>query len=258
MIEVCNLSHHYGVRPVLRNVNLVVKPGELVVLMGSNGCGKSTLLGAMAGFLCPLQGHISIDGKRRRSSVENEIAIRKKIAYLGDHPWLPIFRTGREFLMAVGQVYDLPTAHIMEHMERLLDLFQLTDKGDSIIQSYSNGQKKKIAIASTLITDASILLLDEPFTGGLDPSAILALKNVLKNLAAREDVTIVMASQLPEIAEATAHRIAVIRNGELACYQKLEQLLAVTKSDNLESALANILNPETQGLIDAYLSGKGE
>ncbi|MFK5923834.1 MAG: ABC transporter ATP-binding protein [Verrucomicrobiota bacterium] len=233
MIKACNLVHHYGVRPILRNVSLKVRQGELVVLMGANGCGKSTLLGTMAGLLWPIEGHVEIDGLQRRSCVKAEIAIRKKVAYLPDHPWLPLSRTGREYLMAVGQIYDLPTAHIMDHMERLLELFHLTDKGDSTMQSYSNGQQKKIAIAATLITEAPILLLDEPFTGGLDPSAILALKNVLKNLAQREDTTVVMASQLPEIAAATAHRIAVIQDGVILHYDSPTDLIKSQNSENL-------------------------
>ncbi|MCF6312088.1 MAG: ABC transporter ATP-binding protein [Verrucomicrobiales bacterium] len=256
MITASHLIHYYSVHPVLRDVSIEVNEGELVVLMGANGCGKSTLLGVMAGFLCPLEGQIKIDGVQRRSSVDAELAIRKKIAYLPDHPWLPSLKTGREFLMAVGQVYDLPTLQVMEHMQRLLALFHLTDKGDSLIKSYSNGQKKKIAIAATLITEAPILLLDEPFTGGLDPSAILALKTLLKKLGERKDVTVVMASQLPEIAAHIADRIAVIRDGQILHYDTVKQLIAHQSSDNLESALEQILNPETEDLMQAYFHRK--
>lgn len=257
MIKVCNLVHHYGVRPILRDVSLEVTEGELVVLMGANGCGKSTLLGTMAGFLWPIEGYVEIDGLCRRGRVENEIAIRKKVAYLPDHPMLPMLRTGREFLVAVGQIYGLPSMQIMDHMEKLLNLFHLSDKGDSTIKSYSNGQKKKIAIAATLLTEAPVMFLDEPFTGGLDPSAILALKNVLKSLAERKDVTVVMASQLPEIAEEVADRIAVVVDGQISHCETVEKLIALRDCKNLETALEDILNPETEKLIDAYFDGKG-
>lgn len=256
MIQASRIVHYYNVHPTLRDVSIEINEGELVVLMGANGCGKSTLLGVMAGFLCPLEGQMKIDGIQRRSSIDAEISIRKKIAYLPDHPWLPSLKTGREFLMAVGQVYDLPALHVMEHMERLLALFHLTEKGDSLIKSYSNGQKKKIAIAATLITDAPVLLLDEPFTGGLDPSAILALKTLLKKLGERRDVTVVMASQLPEIAADIADRIAVIRDGQILHYDTVKQLLARQQSDHLENALGKILNPETEDLMQAYFHQK--
>jgi ABC-type multidrug transport system ATPase subunit len=89
MIEVCNVSHHYGVRPVLRDVSLTVVRGELVALMGSNGMVKSTLVGVMAGVLWPVKGHVTIDGHRRRSTEADEQAARQAVAYLPADPWSP-------------------------------------------------------------------------------------------------------------------------------------------------------------------------
>src|ERR1035438_6624358 len=102
MINVVDVTQHYGVRPMLRQINLRANEGELLALMGPNGMGKSTLLAVMAGVLTPQRGYVEIDGKRRRSSEENELTIRKQVVYLPDHPWLPRNRTGREFLMAIG------------------------------------------------------------------------------------------------------------------------------------------------------------
>ena len=104
MIDVVDLTQHYGIKPVLRGVNLQVGRGEVVALLGPNGMGKTTLLAAMAGVLSPQKGYVEIDGLRRKSSVENELAIRKKTVYLPDRPWLPVMRTGREFLLAVGRL----------------------------------------------------------------------------------------------------------------------------------------------------------
>src|SRR5262245_4443044 len=107
MIDVVDVTQHYGVRPVLRQVNLHVDRGEVTALIGPNGMGKSTLLALIAGALSPIKGYISIDGKRRRSSVEAELAIRKQVVYMPDQPWLPSQRTGREFLLAVGKLYEI-------------------------------------------------------------------------------------------------------------------------------------------------------
>jgi ABC-type multidrug transport system ATPase subunit len=96
MINVVNVWHHYGIKPVLRDVSLKVEPGELVAVMGPNGMGKSTLLGLMGGVLWPIKGYVEIAGHRRRSSVEEEIEIRKKVVYLPDNPYLPLYSTGRE------------------------------------------------------------------------------------------------------------------------------------------------------------------
>ena len=250
------LHHHFRIKPVLRDVSFTIPEGELVAVMGPNGMGKSTVLKSLAGTLTPIRGKVYIDDKVRGSTEKDELAIRKQVAYLSDHPWLPAIRTGRELLFAMGEIYELDTDEIFNHIERLLDLFQLTEKADSNIGSYSNGQKKKIALAATLITDASILILDEPFTGGLDPSGIHALKQVLKHLADRDDVTIVMASQIPEIVEAIATQILVMKEGELIA-EGTPSELSESSGDpetGLSGVLEKLINPETSSRVDRYFS----
>ncbi|HEU5125618.1 MAG TPA: ABC transporter ATP-binding protein [Verrucomicrobiae bacterium] len=255
MINVADVSHHYGIRPVLSHVNLHVPTGQLVAIMGPNGVGKSTLLGAIAGLISPAKGHVEINGLRRRSSEEVELRIRKMVAYLPDHPWLPEFMTAREWLLAVGQLYDVEADHLMDHIDRLFDLFQLADKGDSPIRTCSNGQKKKIAICGTLITEAPVLILDEPFTGGLDPSAILALRRVLKHLADRADVTVVMASQIPEMVEHLAHQIAIISGTRIVAFDTLDGLRAKTGCPGgLPEVFERIVHPQTLEHIENYFS----
>lgn len=124
MIEVINVTHHYGVRPVLRNVSLHVDKGEVVALMGPNGMGKTTLLGVIAGALWPIEGTVRIDGKVRRSSPENELAIRRQVVYLPAEPWLPSTRTGREWLLAVGRLYGIGEQRLMDHVPRLAGAVQ--------------------------------------------------------------------------------------------------------------------------------------
>src|SRR6187200_746093 len=107
MIKVVDVSHHYGLKPVLRHVNLHVPRGKLLVLMGQNGVGKSTLLGIVAGLMSPAKGHVEINGQRRRSDATGELEIRKQLVFLPDQPWLPEQLTGKEWLTAVGQLYDI-------------------------------------------------------------------------------------------------------------------------------------------------------
>ncbi len=253
MINFVSVTQHYGVHAVLCDVCLRVRGGQLVALMGPNGMGKSTLLRVAAGLLNPISGHVEINGVRRRSSVENEQAIRRQIAYLPDHPWLPKNMTGREFLTSVGRLYDVGVERLMDHVDRLLDLFDLTAKSDSPIRVYSNGQQKKIAICSVLVTEAPVLLLDEPFTGGLDPSGILALRHVLKALADRSDVTVLMATQIPELAEKLAHRVAVLRAGELIACDTPAGLRELTQCDGtLDEVFERMIHPETLNHIDRY------
>jgi len=253
MINVVDVSHHYGVRPVLSHINLRIPRGQLLAIMGPNGAGKSTLLGVIAGLLAPAKGYVEINGVRRRSSEAAELAIRKQVVFLSDHPWLPEFRTTREWLLAVGQLYDVDSDRLMDHIDRLLEVFQLADKGDSPIRNCSNGQKKKIAICGALVTEAPVMVLDEPFTGGLDPSAILALGRVLKHLAESGNFTIVMASQIPETIELMAHQIAVLGDTRIIACDTLEGLRAKTGcSGSLPEVFERLVHPQTLEHIENY------
>jgi ABC-2 type transport system ATP-binding protein len=255
MIKVVDVSHHYGLRPVLSHINLEIPEGKLIAIMGPNGVGKSTLLSIIAGLISPAEGQVEINGLRRRSSEEAELKIRRQMAYLPDHPWLPEFLTAREWLLAVGQLYDIEADHLMDHIDRLLDLFELADKGDAPIRTCSNGQKKKIAICGALVTEAPTLILDEPFTGGLDPSAILALRRVLQHLTEHSEVTVVMASQIPEMVELLAHRIAILSGAHVIAYDTLDGLRGKTGcSGSLPEVFEKIVHPQTLDHIEKYFS----
>jgi ABC-2 type transport system ATP-binding protein len=252
MIELIDVTQHYGVRPVLKKINLRIETGELVVIVGPIGMGKSTLLGVIGGALNPQNGHVVIDGNQRRRSVEEELAIRRRAVYLPDQAWLPPLRTGREFLLSVGQLYDIDMDRLMEHVERLLELFELSKQGDWNMSSYSAGQQKKIALASALVTEAPTLLLDEPFSGGLDPSGLLALKRVLKRRVA-EGSTVVLTSPVPEIVEEIADRIVILKDGEIAAFDSLEGLRRITNNrGSLAEIFERLMFPETSQKLQDY------
>jgi ABC-2 type transport system ATP-binding protein len=255
MINVVNVTHHYGIKPVLRNVSLQVAAGEVVALMGPNGMGKSTLMSVIAGALWPIKGRVEINGIVRRSSPENELAIRKQIVYLPADPWLPHLSTPREWLLAVGRLYEIEDDHLMDHVDRLLSLFNLTTQADTRIGACSTGQRKKVALCAALVSEAPIMLLDEPFAGGLDPSGILALKRVLHHLAQRDDVTIVMATPIPELVEELADRIAIIRDGQIVICDTLEGLRrAAGSTARLDEIYEQLVSPNTAANIDRYFA----
>jgi ABC-2 type transport system ATP-binding protein len=253
MIELIDVTQHYGVRPVLRGISLRIDAGEVVAILGPNGMGKSTLLGVMAGVLTPQRGSVSIDGLRRRGSEEEELEIRKRSVYLPDQPWLPANRTAREFLLAVGRLYDVEAERLIDHVHQLLELFDLAEKGDSPIRTYSAGQMKKIALCSALVTEVPILFLDEPFSGGLDPSGTLTLKRIIQHHTRRRDSSIVLTSPVPELIEEITTRVIVLRDGEVLAFDTLDGLQRMTgHRGNLGAVLERLIFPETTRKLEAY------
>ncbi len=253
MIRLEGITQHYGVRPVLKDVSLRIERGELVVILGPNGMGKSTLLGVMAGVLSPQRGEVRIDGMLRRGSPEEELAIRKRSVFLPDQPWLPAERSAREFLLAVGRLYDIEHERLMDHVGLLLDLFDLLEQGDSPIRSYSAGQKKKVALCSALVTEAPVLFLDEPFSGGLDPAGLLTLKRVFQHHARRKELTIVLTSPVPELVEEIASRVLILHQGEILAFDTLDGLQRMTGCrGSLGDVLERLIFPDTTRKLDAY------
>lgn len=253
MIEVVNVSHHYRLRPVLRNVNLRINRGESVAIMGANGTGKTTLMQIMAGLIAPITGHVEVDGLRRRRTAEDELKIRRQTVWLPAEPWLPRGRTGREWLLAVGQVYGVSINRLLEHIPRLMSLFNLEDQIDQATSGYSTGQKKKLALAAVLVAEAPLLLLDEPFAGGLDPSGILALKRILQNYRSTRAVTVVMATPVPELVEELADRIAMLKEGRIIAFDTLDNLRRQAgTSGHLDEVYERIAGSRTNERIERY------
>jgi ABC-2 type transport system ATP-binding protein len=258
MIRVEHVTQHYSVRPILRDVTFEVARGEQVSVVGPNGMGKSTLLGVLAGILWPIDGYVEIDGRRRRSSVEAEQAIRRLVYYLPDQPWLPSQRTGREFLVAVGELYEVPYKRLFDHVDRVLSLFELDQHGDHIISGYSNGQKHKLAVAGALVSEAPVLLLDEPFGGGLDPAGIIALKEVFQHPASRGDVTVVMTTPVPALVAEVATRVLVLREGRVTAYATPDELRGESNAPTIEIALQRLVFPESVENLKRYFEEKGK
>lgn len=256
MIRVENVTQHYSVRPVLTDISLTIPQGSRTAVIGPNGMGKTTFLSVLAGVLEPQRGHVEIDGIRRRSSVDKELALRKKAFFLPDRCYLPKMRTGREFLLGVGRLYDIEELRLFDHAQRLFSLFNLTELADSPISNYSAGQQKKISLASPLIIEAEILLLDEPFSGGLDPGGILALRRVLTRLAEENGCTIVFTAPVPELVAENADRLIVIRDGQIAVNDSIADLLTKTGTGrSVEQMLNEQIFPESEQNVADYFAG---
>ena len=252
MIEVSGVFHHYGLRPILKDVSFKVDTGQTLAVIGANGSGKTTLLSLLSGMTSPAEGTVSIGGLVRRSTPEAELAIRSRTVFLPVDCWFPSSCTGRQFLLGVGELYGLPTRRLFAHVDRLLNLFQLSKLSDAQVSGYSTGQKKKLGLCSALLTDADVLLLDEPFSGGLDPAGITAMKQILKHLTERSDQTVIMTTPVPELVEEVADEVLILSDGSIVEHASVADLKSERNAETLDEALRSLIFPETQADLQAY------
>lgn len=154
------------------------------------------------------------------------------------------------------QVEDIVQHYGVRPVLRQVSMFDLVREADWPIRSYSNGQQKKAAICSALVTEAPVMLLDEPFSGGLDPAGILALKRLLRRRVQESGSTVVMTTPVPELVEELADRIAVLSEGKIVAYDTAAGLRRQTNSSGpLSEVLERLIHPQTLEKLDRYFRG---
>ena len=264
-IEVEGLVQHYGLRPVLQEVSFVIPQGSCVAVLGPNASGKTTLLETIGGMLHPWRGSVRIGGLVRRGSVEGERAIRERCVYLPVDAWMPPTLTVREFLVGVGQLYGLPldTADpasgrpLYERVEAVADLFDLTSVLDAGGSSLSSGQSRKVQLAAASLPETKTLVLDEPFSGGLDPAGIVALKKVLRHLTRTEGRTVLFSIPVPQLLDGLVDRVIVLGDGRVTLDATPAVIIAGSESGTLADALTTLAFADAATAADRFLM-KGE
>ncbi len=208
-----NIIYSYaGSQPVLNDLNLDFKAGERAVVLGANGTGKSTLLAMLDGLVFPKTGSITAFGKTlSENSLEDRafsLDFRKRVAFVFQNPDVQLFSATVWDEIAFGPLQlDYPEDRVEETVEDLLRTLRITDIRDRAPHALSDGQKKKVAIASSLATDPDVLLLDEP-TNGLDPRTQVWLIELLHDLH-QKGKTIISATHDLAIAGDIAERAVV-------------------------------------------------
>jgi len=217
MIETESLTKKYGNLTAVSELNLQVNPGELFVFLGSNGAGKTTTIKMLTGLLRPTSGTATIAGF---DVVNSPLEVKKAIGYLPDEPFLYAKLTGREYLQFIADIRGVQKKR--EKVDRFIDLFELSQSADELIEGYSLGMKKKVAIGAALIHDPKVLFLDEP-TGGLDPRSAKTMKDILMDIRQRGS-TVFMTTHILEIAERMCDRIGIINSGKLIRVGTMDEL----------------------------------
>jgi ABC-2 type transport system ATP-binding protein len=247
LIETRSLVKRYGDKIAVDNVSLQVQGGEVFGFLGPNGAGKTTTIKMIVGLLQPTSGTIHVAGV----DVQAQPLIAKaSCGYVPDTPNLYAKLTARELLRFVGDLYNLDRRQVVQRTEELLRVLDLTAAADDTVDSYSHGMQQKASLASALMHDPRVLVLDEP-TVGLDPKSARLIKDLLRQMADR-GAAVFLSTHILEIAERMCDRIGIINKGQLVAVGTMTELRSLGKAG--EVSLEDIFLALTGGAEEAEIA----
>ena len=220
MIEIKNFSKIYNKeKKAVNNISLTVNDGEIFAFIGHNGAGKTTTLKSIAGILDFEEGDILINGK----SIKKEpIACKMQMAYVPDNPDLYENMKAIDFINFICDMYEVNKKQRKEKIEKYVALFEMQNKINDEISSFSHGMKQKVALIAALAHNPQVLIMDEPFVG-LDPKAVFDMKEIMKEMC-KEGKTIFFSTHILEVAEKLCIRVAIIKQGKIVKIGNMEEV----------------------------------
>jgi ABC-2 type transport system ATP-binding protein len=232
MIRVQNLVKTFGEVKAVDGVSFEVRAGEIFAFLGPNGAGKTTTIQMLTTLQRPTSGSMWLDGL---DPTTKQLEARRTFGIVFQDPSLDVELTASENMELHGVLYHVPRKLRAERIETLLKLFELWERRDSFVKTFSGGMKRRLEIARGLLHTPKILFLDEP-TLGLDPQSRNQLWTHVKGLNESERVTVFLTTHYMDEAERVAHRIAIIDHGRIVAQGTAPELKAQTGADSLEGA----------------------
>jgi ABC-2 type transport system ATP-binding protein len=217
ILETVDLTKTFKSIVAVDNLSLQVRTGEVLGFLGPNGAGKSTTVGMILGLIAPTRGTVRIAGQDLSS---NRPIVAEKIGAIIENPAFYPYLSGRDNLKAhalmVGGVPD-------RRIDELLGLVNLTERAKHKYKTYSLGMKQRLGIASTLLSDPALVILDEP-TNGLDPAGQREIREIIPRLA-DEGRGVLLASHMLHEVEQVSDRVLIVRRGKLITEGSVDDLL---------------------------------
>jgi ABC-2 type transport system ATP-binding protein len=232
MIRAHELVKTFGEVTAVAGVSFEVRAGEIFAFLGPNGAGKTTTIQMLTTLLRPTSGTVSIDGLDPSA---RPLEARQRFGIVFQDPSLDAELTAYENMDLHGVLYHVPRKVRTARIETLLKLFELWERKDAFVKTFSGGMKRRLEIARGLLHTPKILFLDEP-TLGLDPQSRNQLWTHVKHLNETEGVTVFLTTHYMDEAERVAQRVAVIDHGRIVAQGSPQELKQQTGSDSLEAA----------------------
>ncbi len=255
ILTINNLTKKFGPLTAVKDLSFTIEKGNVYGILGPNGSGKSTTLGIVLNVVNKTSGEFYwFDG-----TVSTHEAL-KKVGAIIERPNFYPYMTAEQNLKLVCKIKEVPTSKIWEKLE----LVGLLDRKDDKFRTYSLGMKQRLAIASALLNDPEILILDEP-TNGLDPQGIHQIRELIKEIASR-GTTILLASHLLDEVEKVCSHVVILRKGEKLYSGRVDEMIAshgyFQLSSSKQEALLSLLQDhpafnrivQNNGMITAFLN----
>jgi len=240
VIELEQVSKRFGDLVAVNNLSLSIPRGEFFAILGPNAAGKTTTIKLLCGLMKPSGGSLRVAG----FDVQAEpLEVRKRLAYVPDFPFLYDKLTPREFFRFTGQLFRMPEEKLLGAARAMVGRFHLDEFLDKPIEGLSHGTRQRVAIASALLHDPEVFIIDEPMVG-LDPHHARIVKDVLKE---RSDagMTVFLSTHQLSVAEELAGRIGIMHQGRLIALGTAEELRRQSGSvDALERAFLILTSEE--------------
>ncbi len=223
MITLVNLTKKYGSLIAVNDLNIEIPAGQFFGFLGPNGAGKTTTIKMMTGLFEPSKGEIFID---KININKNPLDAKMSIGYIPDQPFIYDKLTGREYMFFCSGLYKIERSLAETRISELINLFELKPWIDKRSENFSQGMKQRLIIATGLIHQPKVVIIDEPMIG-LDPRSAGLVKEVLKDKS-KNGTTVFMSTHILQLAEELCDRIVIIKEGKII-FDLLHNQLSDTK-----------------------------
>ncbi len=245
-IEVQHISKSYGAQKALDDVSFSVKKGEIVGFLGPNGAGKSTLMKILTTYITADQGTASVNGN---DVAQNQKAVQLSVGYLPEHNPLYLDLYVKEYLEFNAEVYKVAKSRIDE----VIALTGLTPEKHKKIGQLSKGYRQRVGLATALLHNPEVLILDEPTTG-LDPNQLVEIRHVIKNVG--KNKTVFLSTHIMQEVEAICDRVIIINNGKIVTDKQLDKLVSEAVEQVIEVEFDQNIAPELLAKLPYLIASK--
>lgn len=211
-----NLNKSFGKKKVLKDVSFTIKKGDILGFIGPNGSGKTTTIKLILGLNSIDSGNVTINGFDIKKDFESAI---KGVGAIVENPDMYMYLSGYENLKLVANMYNVSSSKIDE----VVKLVKLEGRIKDKVSKYSLGMRQRLGIAQALINSPNLLILDEP-TNGLDPEGIKELRDLLKNLAKKENIAVLISSHNLAELDSFCNKVCIIQNGTIIESNEVKKL----------------------------------